>query len=511
MSQWTQNTIQNTSADQVYITTIKEQLSAADAKARVDASSDKGTFYVSAKPEKGLAIVKDSEGIPTVTDNVQLGTFSTKSAAESFVNSINSGASAIDGFTGAKVDTMASGNSTLDQLTNEFGNSSMLENFLTSNDPVINVDMVLEEICEFILSDEEIGDWSTLRKKIWKKIRKLINKAINKAIESVITALQNYSKKLRKMVADKMRSFLAEYVADTCIVGLNDAIDEFLNPDDLLSVEELVGSIEDMLYEADMAVGELWDEIEDLVDKINTPIQAVLHPNDPKSKKFFAKACADAKEYLIESLCARTKAYQDRLADGLTKSIQDKIKDWLQGCFFQQLLKSANKIAPDAIPTDVLNRINNLAQQGELMDAYNIALASGLDLASLNVELPYQGDWITQVYGDPYLFAPQRPYNTAQMAKYLTDGLPSVTEMMSGNVSQDKLSHDYVVKNWSTSDSTVAVTQTALESRIAENKASISGSENSGNSISFETPDGITVEVSTVKSISRNDLADSVS
>ena len=74
-------------------------------------------------------------------------------------NAIVSGVNTWDGLADSMLDTVAPGKSQMDGLISDFSNSNMLTNLLTSNAPVLNVKMALEELCNMILKwDEFWGD-----------------------------------------------------------------------------------------------------------------------------------------------------------------------------------------------------------------------------------------------------------------------------------------------------------------------------------------------------------------
>lgn len=193
-------------------------------------------------------------------------------------------------------------------------------------------------------------------------------------------------------------------------------------------------------------------------------------------------------EMLNDFLCSRTASYVQNSDFGLKAGIQNEIKKHMQGCLFQQMIKTSNKIAPGSLTSDVMNRINNLAQNGNMMDAYNVALAAGFDLSGsdFQVQLPSANGWVSQIYGDPYAFAPETPINAAGVAKYLTDDLPTTEELITGNISEDKLNKPYIADNWNESDSAAAAASNRLNNAIAMNNAIIDGVDNIGRTMNYK-------------------------
>lgn len=497
-----------------------DQLVSAAIEATNNAPEDQ-LFEVRATiPIGAKAIQKDDEGIPQVSDTVLVATFDNKSDAKEFAATLNK---AIDGdeeairevgkwetnfnsdyeadirtLTAAVVQPFTMSNSRLggslgsfgDSLV-DFGNSSLLENLLTQNSPTINIPMVMEEVCEMILVDDPIDIFS--KKNVWKKLVKKIDEAVGNLIWKVykqikdllIKIFMNIVQALRKMIAAKIKQFLAEYVADACLSGLQTAIAEFENPTNLLDMEELLDSLSDALNSLDHAVGKIIDEIKTAFVQ---PIIVFFTEGCSGDNKaaYWQKQLNKVIAYLNRAICGRTKAFAELAQNGLTSSFEEEIKNFMQGCLFQQALKSAKNFAPDAIPTDIMNRISNLTQKGQMMDAYNVALAAGVDLRSENfrIELPYAGGWVNEIYGDPYQFTTEK-FNPSQTAKWVVEGLPTASEMMNGEIPPEKMQNSWVAENWTEENAKSMALLNNLDEKIDANEESIEGAEKIGEELSY--------------------------
>ena len=67
--------------------------------------------------------------------------------------------------------------------------------------------------------------------------------------------------KLRRMVVDKLKQFLAEYVADACLGDLAEHLNAFANPQNALNIKEMVSSFLDMLTDVGKSISVLLEEI----------------------------------------------------------------------------------------------------------------------------------------------------------------------------------------------------------------------------------------------------------
>ena len=509
---WELEQLENASPNLVLSETIRQTIVPVEASFRVQSAPDSGTFKVfGIAPSLAVVVQADEDGMPTVSSQALLATFGDKQSAFEFAALVNqhldgdknawgkitqyssniaTGAiDSIDSFTAALVDPHSPANTGIGNSISDFANSSLLETLLTSNSPTINIPMVLEEICEFIISDPTTDINASLWDQFWEKVNQLVGVLIREAIKkikvTIAQVLGNISNKTRQMVAGKLNEFLAEYAADACVGGLAEAIANFQNPKNLLSLNELFGSIGDVFEELDKSVGTIFDEIHTIFQTVITTFDKAFSPTE--RAKFFEDKFAEILTYLNRAICGRTKAFIEMAEGGFKKGLEDEIKNFMQGCLFQQALKTAQKIAPESMATDVLNRVSNLAQKGQMMDAYNIALAAGFDLQSsaFQIELPYAGSWVSDVYGDPYMFSPSRPFNSAQVAQYALEGIPTFNEMMSGEIPADKLAQPWVSNVWSAEDSEAMAAHNMLSDKTSQNQASILGAELQSKSVSY--------------------------
>lgn len=476
-------------------------------------------------------------------------------------NSLASGVNQWDKMTSSMVDTIAPNNSQLDKLTSEFGNTSMLSNLLTSNAPTLNIKQGLEELCKLILTAEWDADIGKLLEKLKKKIGQLLTKIMQQITALLINAIYNAVLKLRRMVIAKLKAFLAEYVADACMYGLQEHLKDFANPQNALSIKEFCSSIGDMISDVDKGVSDIMNTIRttifaiyelfagtkyakaladhkkavEIIKKENSKLdndfkeamkslqilddaivrtqqerllkQAYKLAKDNLDKKLYeAKdnlAVASSKYIFNEQfwtirlkqitgmitdmLCARTASFVQSQDFGLKAGINKEIKGFMQGCLFQQALKTAKKINPDSMTSDVLARLDNLSRSGNMLDAYNVAMAAGIDLSSsaFQIELPSANGWVSTIYGDPYMFSPETPLNSTQIAKYLTDDLPTASQMMEGTLTEEQKSKSYIAENFDNNDSAVAAVSKNINGIIQMNKDIVSGVEATGNSIAY--------------------------
>ena len=108
----------------------------------------------------------------------------------------------------------------------------------------------------------------------------------------------------------------------------------------------------------------------------------------------------------------------------------------------------------------------------------------------------------------------------SQIAKYLTDDLPTTEEILTGNISEDKLDKTYISDNWDSTDSSASGATNKLNNYISMNQAIISGTELVGSSIPVtkysivtneagqQTIQSTTENVPLTKSVDRQDLKD---
>lgn len=476
-------------------------------------------------------------------------------------NSLASGVNQWDKMTSSMVDTIAPNNSQLDKLTSEFGNTSMLSNLLTSNAPTLNIKQGLEELCKIIVNGNFDINLSTLVKELKKKIGQLLTKIMQQITALLINAIYNAVLKLRRMVVAKLKAFLAEYVADACMYGLQEHLKDFANPQNALSIKEFCSSIGDMISDVDKGVSDIinttrtailstyelfvgtkysqavashtaaMEEIEeandaieyvhrlnlDELNEINDPVEFMVaydeeearyniekeeldqmkHEADEElavassrylfNEQFWAMRLKQIAGIITDMLCARTASFIQSQNFGLKAGINEEIKGFMQGCLFQQALKTAKKINPDSMTSDVLTRIDNLSRSGNMLDAYNVAMAAGIDLSSsaFQIELPSANGWVSTIYGDPYMFSPETPLNSAQIAKYLTDDLPTASQMINGTLTEEQKNKPYIAENFDNNDSAVAAISKNVNGLIQMNKDIASGIEATGNSITY--------------------------
>jgi len=486
-------------------------------------------FEVRATVPVGAKVIqKDDEGVQKVSNTVLVATFDNKTEAKEFAATLNKAIDGdeeavrevgkwetnfnddyeqdIRGLTAAIVQPFTMSNSSLNSYDagnlgwgygipdlniggvegqlNNFSNSAVLENLLTQNSPTINIPMVMEELCEFVLSDDPNEG---ILDKIWSKIKKFFIKLFYKILNLLVKIIANIIQKIRKMIAAKIKQFLAEYVADACLSGLGTAIAEFENPANLLDLEELFDSMLDGWESLCKTFWKIIDEIKDLWSALYTPVQKTIHADATERKAYWAKKWEEILAFVNRAICGRTKAFAEHAQQNLNSAIEDQIKGFMQGCLFQQALKSAKKFAPDSIPTDIMNRISNLTQKGQMMDAYNIALAAGVDLQSKNfrIELPYAGGWVNEIYGDPYVFKTEK-FNPSQTAKWVMEGVPTVGEMMT-EIPPEKMQNSWVADNWTKEDQKNMAVFNTLEDKIEDNTENIEGAEKLGDEMSYIT------------------------
>ena len=493
-------------------------------------------------------------------------------AWEKVGNATSSGVAQWDKMAGTLVDTTASGHSNLDLASSKYGNSAMLADMLTSNSPVINVQMGLEVLCDTIINFEKPKSFSDLIKQLGKAVEKFLIKLLNQVVSTLISALYNAVLKLRRMVVAKINAFLAEYVADACLAGLQEHLQDLANPKNALSIEEFTSSVNDLTADAKKNVNSLVEDIrsgmestyecitgfsyeeahnanedakiadEDakylarleldsameaanasgdveaahaaqiaydqemaLIDAAAVAREdevAVLGENTMWATAFWKSKAERGMKMLTSILCARTAAYANSADFGLLEGIQNDIRGFLQGCLFQQALKTAKKANPGAFSTDVLNRLSNFSNDSNMLDAYNIAMAAGVDLGSAEyqIQLPSANSWVTDVYGDPYLFASETPINASQMAAFLTEGLPTSVEMMSGNISQDKLLKPWIADNYGQTDRATANAASNLNLLADLNQKIIAGVKSTGKSMTYNDASGSQISSSLVES-----------
>jgi hypothetical protein len=291
------------------------------------------------------------------------------------------------------------------------------------------------------------------------------------------------------MAAEKVRGLLNEYTSDACLTELNKGLDNFQNPDNLLSIDELCSTFEDTINGTMKELGETttvltttaaaaWNKVTTVFDMMNGDIDA---------KKQMVNAMNMAIACATEFACARAKSFSDSKLQTMVQTVSDSIKKTMQGCLFQQALKSTKQFAPDSIPADVMNRVSNLAQNGEMMDAYNTALAADIDLrgAPFRIQMPSSNSWVTDIYGDPYLFAPEKPSNAQQVADYVTASLPSPAQLLNGTVTQEQLSDPAINKYWTDADQKAASVRSTLSDQVGYKEDVILGMQNTGKSVEF--------------------------
>ena len=75
--------------------------------------------------------------------------------------------------------------------------------------------------------------------------------------EQIIKFIYNAVLKLRRMVIAKLKQFLAEYVADACLGDLAAHLDAFANPQNALSINEMVSSLLDMITDIGKSISNL--------------------------------------------------------------------------------------------------------------------------------------------------------------------------------------------------------------------------------------------------------------
>lgn len=460
-------------------------------------------------------------------------------------DTISQGVSYTDRMTGSMVDTMTGGSTNMDQLSKSYANSSMLADMLTGNNPTVNVQMGMEVVCDIIAAWKESDSFSQFMKNMGKRIKSMVMGMIYQIGRTLVTAMYNIVLKLRRMLVAKINQFLAEYVADACLVGLQRHLSDIANPNNALSVKEFTSSVSDMMADMKKNVDSvmetmrtLWEtmyntltgskyaeakkayeelkaaksaevssafaayssslsmggnpytaaiafnvKMDEIREKYDAKLQAmenrmaVMNESSIWSSAFWAKKSKQAIDLLVSLLCSRTHALSSMVGDGLLDGMHDDIRNFLQGCLFQQALKTANKVSPNSITTDVMNRINKLSNEGNMFDAYNVAMAAGIDLKSsaYRIELPSANSWVSSVYGDPYMFAAETPINSEQVASMLMTDMPTVTEMITGDVNSDTAGKEWFQQSYSDVDSASASMSSKLTMAIAENNALIDG------------------------------------
>ena len=486
---------------------------------------------------------------------------------ERFGDAASDGISGVDRMTGSMVDTMTGGSTQMDQLTQKYAESDMLAQMLTSNSPTLNIQMGLELVCDLATAWKESSDFDGFRKLLGQKVKQIMMGVLDQMGRTLVAALCNIVLKIRRMIVAKINQFLAEYVADACIEGLQSYLQEIANPENPLSIEEFTSSVSDMMTDMKEQVTGMWDEakgmfsrmygaisgpsvseqyaaakaayveleaayeeemakadadLEEAMESAGDPVtigaaiaaygnavavardayegklatleekMAVLQKSDPTNAAFWTDKAAKAAAFLESMLCARTQAFAEDSDFGLLAGIHDQIKGFLQGCLFQQALKSANKFNPDGVGTDVMNRLNRLSNEGNMFELYNVALAAGVDLSSskYQMELPSANSWVSSVYGDPYMFASETPINASQMASFLTEGLPSTKQMLSGNIPKDIMEQPYVKAVMTEDDGRSAAVASRLNSQIAKNEAIVKGANaKEGTALAVERAD----------------------
>lgn len=491
------------------------------------------------------------------------------SAWERFGDAASSAVTGIDRMTGAMVDTMTGGSTQMDQLTEKYANSNLLANLLTSNNPTLNVQMGMDLLCDIITAWKDSSSFAEFMKLLGQKVKQMIVGILYQIGRTLVAALCNIVLKLRRMVVAKINQFLAEYVADACLQGLQHHLNAIANPQNPLSIKEFTSSVTDLVTDMKQQVTDVWDQSKELFsglydtlngteykaaklqyeamvaeraaaeaeanatyaaaiaaaadssaaaaaseahqaavmaisasyDEAIAALQnkvAAMEAENPLNMAFWTSKAELAGQFLMSMICSRTQAFAMDSDFGLLAGIHDQIKSFMQGCLFQQALKSANKFSPESAGTDVMNRLNRLANEGNMFELYNVALAAGIDLSTTQyqLELPSANSWVSSVYGDPYMFAAETPINASQMASFLTDGLPTTRELLSGDVPESKMQQPYVSEVMTQDDNRSAAIASKLNSQIAKNEAIAAGATASG---------------STTMSVSRSDLDKSYS
>lgn len=490
---------------------IQQQVVPYESSTRVSSAPENGKFVVYGHSNSGVIVADDGSGIQNVVDRVALGYFPNKTDAENFLGLskgiIDSGNETLDwweGLTDVSMDTYSE--SAVEELNNELGNLSMLQNLLTSNSPTINVPMVMDELCKVIVPMAE--DFIDGKKTTTKMFD--LQKAVDKAKKIIIRRLValayqtacNASQKLRRMAASRIRGILSEYVADECIQELGNALDDLENPDNLLSAEEFGSTMADIFYGTVNPFGALINSINSsAITGWKNIVEIYGGLTDPNTKLHQMKSVQMAVACATEFACARSKTFADSKLSQMAESVSDSIKQTMQGCLFQQALKTTKQFAPDSLPADVLNRVSNLARNGEMMDAYNVALAAGVDLqgAPFRIQLPSASKWVSEIYGDPYLFSPEKPSNAQQVADYIMNSLPTSEQLMTGTVTKEQMADSAIAENWSAKDQSYAALQSTLNDQNEYRQQVINGTSNTGKTVSYPGgsigPDGnVTVE-----------------
>lgn len=476
---------------------IQRQVIPHEASNRVASAPEDGKFVVYGHSAGGVIVADDGSGTQDVVDRVALGYFSSKTEAENFLELssgiVERGDSALDwweGLTNVSMDTYSS--SSVEELNNELGNLSLLQNLLTSNSPTINIPMAMDELCKVIvpLAEDFIDGKETTVKMF--SLQKAINKAkkiiIRRLVALAYQTACNASQKLRRMAASRIRGILSEYVADECMQDLANALDDLENPANLLSAEEFGSTMADIFYGTVNPFGELINSINSsAITGWKNIIEIYGELTDPNTKLHQMKSVQMAVACATEFACARSKTFADSKLSQMAESVSDSIKQTMQGCLFQQALKTTKQFAPDSLPADVLNRVSNLAQNGEMMDAYNVALAAGVDLqgAPFRVQLPSASKWVSEIYGDPYLFSPEKPSNAQQVADYIMNSLPSTEQLMTGTVTKEQMQDPAIAEHWNSKDQNYTALQSTLNDQNEYRQQVIDGTLNTGKTVSY--------------------------
>lgn len=476
---------------------IQQQVIPHEASNRVASAPENGKFVVYGHSSSGVIVADDGSGVQDVVDRVALGYFPSKTEAENFLSLsesiVQSGESALDwweGLTSVSMDTYSA--SSIEELNSDLSNSTLLQNLLTSNSPTINIPMLMDELCKVIvpMAEDFIDGKKTeielfnLQKAIDKAKKALIRRLVSLAYQTACNA----SQKLRRMAASRIRGILAEYVADECIQELGNALDDLENPDNLLSAEEFGSTMADIFNGAVNPFGQIVNSVtSNAIAGWKNVIEIYSGLTDPNTKLRQMKSVQMAVACATEFACARSKTFADSKLSEMAGSISDSIKKTMQGCLFQQALQTTKQFAPDSLPADIMNRVSNLAQNGELMDAYNVALAAGVDLqgAPFRVQLPSASKWVSEIYGDPYLFSPEKPSNAQQVADYIVGSLPSAEQLMTGTVTEEQMLDRAVAENWTLKDQSYAALQSTLNDQNEYRQQVINGTSNTGKTVSY--------------------------
>lgn len=476
---------------------IQQQVVPHEASNRVASAPENGKFVVYGHSSSGVIVADDGSGVQDVVDRVALGYFPSKTEAENFLglseSIVQSGKNALDwweGLTSVSMDTYSA--SSIEELNSDLSNSTLLQNLLTSNSPTINIPMLMDELCKVIVPmAEDFIDGKKTETELF-NLQKAIDKAkkalIRRLVASAYQTACNASQKLRRMAASRIRGILAEYVADECIQELGNALDDLENPDNLLSAEEFGSTMADIFNGAVNPFGKIISSVtSNAVAGWKNVIEIYDGLVDPNTKLRQMKSVQMAVACATEFACARSKTFADSKLSEMAGSISDSIKKTMQGCLFQQALQTTKQFAPDSLPADVMNRVSNLAQNGELMDAYNVALAAGVDLqgAPFRVQLPSASKWVSEIYGDPYLFSPEKPSNAQQVADYIVGSLPSAEQLMTGTVTKEQMLDPAVAKNWTPKDQSYAALQSTLNDQNEYKQQVIDGTSNTGKTVSY--------------------------